>query len=463
MTDVVEFSSRVDRARRGVEARRRVPFEALADIGPGVDRDPMGLLEEQAGTRVPDLVAVRYSRMTVAPFAFLRGAAVVMADDLSRTPDTGLRVQLCGDAHLANFGIFATPERRLAFDLNDFDETYPGPFEWDVKRLVASLEVAARQLEFGEKRRMRITRACAAEYRETMVRQAGLGNLAVWYAHVEPTSELAQLRDELKSETRKTSRKLVAKSWHYDSVQALSKLTTVVDGERRIVSRPPLIVPIEEVFADADADGLYRELRARLHEYSDTLQSECRIPLEQYEFVQAARKVVGVGSVGTRAWILLLRGLDDDDPLFLQAKEAQQSVLARYLDGPSYRSEGQRVVEGQRVMQAASDIFLGWQQGVGYDGVRRDYYLRQLRDAKASVSIEGANPNGAEIYGRLCGRVLAHAHARSGDRVAIAAYLGTGTGFDEAVTAFARAYADRNARDHAQLVDALGSERDAGA
>ncbi len=463
MTDVVEFSTRNDRAGRGEEARRRVPFEALVDIGPGAQRDPIGLLEEQARTRIPDLVPVRYSRMAVAPFAFLRGAAVVMADDLARTPDTGLRVQLCGDAHLANFGIFATPERRLAFDLNDFDETYPGPFEWDVKRLVASFEVACRQLGFGEKRRSRITRACVAAYRETMVRQAGLGNLAVWYAHVEPTSELAQLRDELDSATRKSSRKLVEKSWNSDSVQALGKLTTLVDGQRRIVSRPPLIVPIEEVYADADADGLYRELRARLGEYAGTLQRECRIPLEQFEFMQAARKVVGVGSVGTRAWILLLRGLDDDDPLFLQAKEAQESVLARHVDGPKYPSEGQRVVEGQRVMQAASDIFLGWQQGVGYDGVRRDYYVRQLRDAKASVSVDGATPVGAEIYGRLCGRVLAQAHARSGDRVAIAAYMGSGTGFDEAITAFARAYADRTERDHAALVDALGSGRVVGA
>ncbi|RVW10707.1 DUF2252 domain-containing protein [Prescottella agglutinans] len=459
MTDVVQLPSRTDRVRRGEETRRRVPFDALADIGPDADRDPLGLLEEQARTRIPDLVPVRYSRMSTTAFAFLRGAALVMADDLSRTPDTGLQVQLCGDAHLANFGIFATPERRLAFDLNDFDETYPGPFEWDVKRLVASFEVAARQIGFGEKRRSRITRACVAEYRETMVRQADLGNLAVWYAHVEPASELAQLRDELDSATRKSSRKLVEKSWRYGSLQAQGKLTAVVDGRRRIVSRPPLVVPIEEVFADADADGLYRELRGRLGEYADTLQRECRIPLEQYEFVQAARKVVGVGSVGTRAWILLLRGLDDDDPLFLQAKEAQPSVLARYLGGPSYRCEGQRVVEGQRVMQAASDIFLGWQQGVGYDGVRRDYYLRQLRDAKGSVSIDGATSTGAEIYGRLCGRVLAQAHARSGDRVAIAAYLGSGSGFDEAVTAFARAYADRNADDHALLVGALGSGR----
>ncbi|MDH6283353.1 uncharacterized protein (DUF2252 family) [Rhodococcus sp. LBL1] len=462
MTDVVDFPTRTDRARRGEDARRRVPFEALVDIGPGAERDPIGLLEEQGRTRVPELLPVRYSRMAVAPFAFLRGGAIVMASDLSRTPHTGLTVQLCGDAHLGNFGIFATPERRLAFDLNDFDETYPGPFEWDVKRLIASFEVACRQLGFGEKRRSRITRACVAEYRETMSRQAAQGNLAVWYSHVDPTTELAQMRDELNSTTRKTSRKLVEKSWRSGSLQALEKLTAVVDGRRRIVSRPPLIVPIEEVFADADADATYRELQARLDEYRATLHHASAVPFGQYEFVQAARKVVGVGSVGTRCWILLMRGADDDDPLVLQAKEAERSVLSRYLDGPSYPSEGQRVVDGQRVMQAASDIFLGWQQGVGYDGVRRDYYVRQLRDAKASVTIEGSTPNGAEIYGRLCGRVLAQAHARSGDRVAIAAYMGSGTGFDEAVTAFARAYADRNARDHATLVAALGSGRVAG-
>lgn len=463
MTEVVRFPSRTDRARHGKEARRRAPFNALADIGPAVGRDPRGLLAEQMRTRIPDLVPVRYSRMATNAFAFLRGSALVMADDLTRLPDTGLQVQLCGDAHLGNFGIYATPERRLAFDLNDFDETYPGPFDWDVKRLVTSFEVAARQIGCGEKRRSRIGRACVAGYRETMISQAEQGNLAVWYAHVDPTTELAQLRHELDSTTRKTSRKLVEKSWRFDSLQALEKLTAVVDGRRRIVSRPPLIVPIEEVFADEDADAMYRELQARLDEYRDTLQHACEVPFGQYEFVHAARKVVGVGSVGTRAWILLLRGIDDGDPLILQAKEAEPSVLSRYLDGPSYPTEGQRVVDGQRLMQAASDIFLGWQQGRGVDGVRRHYYVRQLRDAKASASIESMTPTGMEVYGRLCGRVLAHAHARSGDRVAIAAYLGSGSGFDEAVTAFARAYADRNTGDHAALVEALGSGLVAGA
>ena len=459
MTDVAAFPTRADRARSGERARELVPFDALAEIGPDTERDAVGLLEEQAATRVTELVPIRYGRMASGPFAFLRGAALVMADDLSRTPHTGLRAQLCGDAHLGNFGIFATPERRLAFDLNDFDETYPGPFEWDVKRLVTSVEVASRQIGCGEKRRARIARACVGEYRETMIRHAGLGNLAVWYAHVEPSSELAALHDELDAATRKRSRKLVEKSWHYDSVHELGKLTTMVDGGPRIVSRPPLIVPIEEVFAGADVDALYRELQARLDEYRGTLQYPSEIPFRQYEFVHAARKVVGVGSVGTRSWILLLRGADAADPLFLQAKEAQQSVLARYLDGPSYPNEGRRVVEGQRLMQAASDILLGWQSGGGSDGVRRDYYLRQLRDAKASASIDSMTPTGMEMYGRLCGRVLAHAHARAGDRVAIAAYLGAGTGFDEAVTAYARAYADRSTGDHADLVRAIAAGR----
>ncbi|QCQ90054.1 DUF2252 domain-containing protein [Rhodococcus sp. SGAir0479] len=459
MSDAAEFPTRTERARRGEATRARVPFEALAALEPGAPRDPLGLLDDQARTRIPELVPVRSRRMSLSPFAFLRGSALVMADDLARNPRTDLRVQLCGDAHLGNFGIFATPERRLAFDLDDFDETYPGPFEWDVKRLAASVEVAARGIGCGGKRRSRIVHACVAGYRETMIRQAALGHLAVWYTHVEPSAELAQLRDELDAATRRSSRKLVEKSWRYDSVHALGKLTVVVDGRRRIVSRPPLVAPIEEVFADADADAVYAELRTRLAEYRDTLQDPCRIPFEQYEFVQAARKVVGVGSVGTRAWILLLRGADDDDPLFLQAKEAERSVLARYLDGPSYPSEGRRVVEGQRIMQAASDILLGWQSGTGFDGVRRDYYVRQLRDAKASPAIESMTPTGLQTYARLCGRVLAHAHARSGDRGAIAAYLGSGTGFDEAIAGFARGYADLTVRDHAELVAAIDTGR----
>ncbi|PTR30523.1 uncharacterized protein (DUF2252 family) [Rhodococcus sp. OK519] len=454
MADVGEFSVRADRAQRGEAARARVSFDALAVLG-AAGRDPIELLRQQDLQRIPELLPVRYGRMASSPFAFYRGGAALMADDLSRTPNSGLRTQLCGDAHLSNFGIFATPERRLTFDVNDFDETYPGPFEWDVKRLVASIEVAARESGFGGKRRHRIVLACVAAYRETMREQAGLGNLAVWYAHVEAEQELADLRDTLDAASRKSSRKLLEKSWRRGSLQALGKLTEVSDGHRRIVSRPPLLVPIEEVFGGHDAQSLYRELEARLSEYRATLRPDHRVPFDQYRFVQAARKVVGVGSVGTRSWILLMLGADDGDPLFLQAKEARPAVLAKYLDGPECANQGRRVVEGQRIMQAASDVFLGWQQGPGYDGAQRDYYVRQLRDAKGSPSIETMTPIGLEQYGRLCGRVLGYAHARGGDRIAIAAYLGSGAGFDDAMATFARAYADRTETDHAALVSAV--------
>ncbi|ORK00220.1 DUF2252 domain-containing protein [Prescottella equi] len=458
MSKVAEASIRADRADRGEAARRRVPFDALADLA-GSGRDPIELLRSQDLQRIPELLPIRYGRMVSTPFAFYRGAAAVMADDLSRTPNSGLHTHLCGDAHLSNFGVFATPERRLAFDVNDFDETYPGPFEWDVKRLVASVEVAARVLSFGGKRRHRIALACAAAYRETMSAQARLGNLAVWYSHVEAEQELADLRETLDAASRRSSRKLVEKSWRRDSLQALGKLTTMTDDGRRIVSRPPLLVPIEEVFETQDARALYRELSGRLAEYRETLRADHRVPFGRYAFVQAARKVVGVGSVGTRSWILLLLGADDSDPLFLQAKEAQPSVLAQYLHGPDHPNQGQRVVEGQRIMQAASDIFLGWQQGVGNDGVRRDYYVRQLRDAKGSATVESMTPTGMEQYARLCGRVLGYAHARGGDRFAIAEYLGPGTGFDEAMAAFARAYADRTEQDRAMLAAAVEEGR----
>ncbi len=404
---------------------------------------------------MPELVPVRYGRMSAAPFPFYRGAALVMADDLSRTPNSGLHTQLCGDAHLSNFGIFATPERKLAFDVNDFDETYPGPFEWDVKRLVASLAVAGLQNGYRGKHIKRITRACAAEYRETMLLQAERGNLAVWYSHIEPTTELTELRNELDATMRKRTRKIIEKSKTHDSVQALSKLTEVVNGERRIIHNPPLIVPIEEALAVGDTAALYEELHQRMRSYRSTLQWDRRVLLEAFEFVQAARKVVGVGSVGTRCFIFLLRGAGDGDPLFLQAKEAQKSVLSGYVEGPTFQNEGERVVNGQRLMQATSDIFLGWEQGPGVDGIRRDFYLRQLRDGKGSAAVEVMSPTGMTLYGRLCGRTLAYAHARSGDRVAIAAYLGEDTEFDESMMAFAKTYAERNVKDHALLVDAI--------
>ncbi|MFZ2530661.1 MAG: DUF2252 domain-containing protein [Rhodococcus sp. (in: high G+C Gram-positive bacteria)] len=463
MTDtnghVVPHPTRAERIDVGLAARRATPIAALAEVSSDEPRDPLALLQKQADIRIPQLVPVRYGRMSSSPFAFYRGAALVMADDLSRTPNSGLHSQLCGDAHMSNFGLFATPERKMAFDVNDFDETYPGPFEWDVKRLVASLAVAARDNGFTGKERKRITRACAAEYREAMLEQAERGNLAVWYSHVEPTTELVELRDELDSSMKKRTRKVIEKSMTHDSVQALGKLTTLVDGERRIISAPPLIVPIEEVFADVDIELIYNELHERIRSYRSTLQWDRRVLLEQFEFMQAARKVVGVGSVGTRAWIMLLRGRDDDDPLFLQAKEAQRSVLADYVDGPTFTNEGERVVNGQRLMQAASDIFLGWQQGPGYDGVQRDFYVRQLRDGKGSVVVEAMTPTGMTLYGRLCGRVLAYAHARSSDRISIAAYLGSDAEFDDAIATFADAYSRRNVEDRQTLVDAIEQGR----
>ncbi|MEE2060305.1 DUF2252 domain-containing protein [Rhodococcus artemisiae] len=456
---VIAHPTREERAERGRAARNVTPLEALAEVDTGSARDPIGLLELQAKSRVPDLVPVRYGRMSSSPFPFYRGAALVMADDLSRTPNSGLHTQLCGDAHLSNFGIFATPERKLAFDVNDFDETYPGPFEWDVKRLVASLAVAGLENGYSGKQVKRITRACAAEYRETMLIQAERGNLAVWYSHIEPTTELVELRNELDATMRKRTRKMLEKSKTRDSVQALSKLTEVVNGERKIIHNPPLVVPLEEALAVGDTAMLYEELHRRMRAYRSTLQWDRRVLLEGFEFVQAARKVVGVGSVGTRAFIFLLLGADDEDPLFLQAKEAQKSVLSGYVEGPTFQNEGERVVNGQRLMQATSDIFLGWEQGPGVDGVDRDFYLRQLRDGKGSAAIEVMSPAGMTLYGRLCGRTLAYAHARSGDRIAIAEYLGSGTEFDESMMAFAKTYAARNVKDHALLVDAIDQGR----
>ncbi|MGW0178984.1 DUF2252 domain-containing protein [Nocardia sp. NPDC003345] len=443
----------------GVRQRELAPFDVVAAYRPATGRDPLALLESQAPTRVPELVPVRYARMATSQTAFYRGAALVMADDLARSPGSGLHTQLCGDAHLSNFGLFATPERRLAFDVNDFDETYPGPFEWDVKRLVASLVVAGRDNGFKSKHRRRIALACCAEYRETVARLAGRGELEVWYSHISAADEMAQVQEVLDASVRKRVTKAIDKAWGRDSAHALSKLTvTGDDGRPRIVSMPPLIVPVEELFTAADAARIHETMMDRLVDYRATLQADRGFLLDRFEYVHAARKVVGVGSVGTRCWIILMRG-PGGDPLFLQAKEAQPSVLAGYLDGPQYSNQGERVVTGQRLMQAASDIFLGWHQGPDADGVTRDFYIRQLRDGKGSAVIDTMPAEMMTLYGRLCARVLAQAHARGGDRFAIAGYLGTGTGFDEAMAAFAEDYADQSARDHALLRQAIEDGR----
>jgi uncharacterized protein (DUF2252 family) len=384
-----------------------------------------------------------------------------MAHDLARTPTTGLAVQACGDAHLSNFGLFASPERRLVFDINDFDETLPGPWEWDVKRLAASLEVAGRDNSYSEADRREIVTSCVARYRTAMRDFAGMTNLEVWYAHAGLDDLHARHQEMMNARQRKTVAKGTAKAMTRDSMQAFSKLTHIVDGRPRITASPPLIVPIADLLPEqADIAGLEQELDSLITKYRRTLDIDRRHLLEQFEFVDIARKVVGVGSVGTRCWIVLLLGRDHQDPLFLQMKEAQQSVLAPFAGESRYTNQGQRVVAGQRLMQASSDIFLGWQRTpAGLDGVARDFYIRQLRDWKFSLDIETMMPTGMRLYGELCGWSLARAHARSGDRIAIAAYLGNGDVFDQAIARFAAVYADQNERDHAALANAAASGR----
>ncbi len=384
-----------------------------------------------------------------------------MAADLAGTPASGLRVQLCGDAHLSNFGAFASPERNLVFDVNDFDETLPGPFEWDIKRLAASLAVAGRDNGFTAKIRRKIVLAAAEGYRTAMRAFAGQPLLDVWYAHLDIEQAIGELQAQVKAARFKAAKGLLAKgllakAHTRDSTQALGKLTTVAGGQRRIISDPPMIVPVEEVFADLAADAIYEQLRAVLGKYRRTLQSDRRHLLEQFTLVQVARKVVGVGSVGTRAWVLLMDAADGVEPLFLQAKEAQPSVLAAYCGRSQYANQGERVVAGQHLMQAQSDIFLGWTRVANpLDGVDRDFYVRQLRDWKFSAPIEQMIPQGMTFYARLCGWTLARAHARSGDRIALAAYLGGSAKFDQAIAGFAETYADQNERDYAALQAAV--------
>ncbi|RYP88070.1 DUF2252 domain-containing protein [Nocardioides guangzhouensis] len=452
-------NSRAERAAAGKAARAAVPLRAHAELELAPDRDVVGLLLGQATSRVPELVPVRHGRMLASPFTFFRGAALPMAADLASSPDSGLRVQLCGDAHLANFGAFASPERRLVFDLNDFDETLPGPFEWDVKRLGASFEVAGRDNGFSDKQRRAIVLAAARGYREAMRDFAQMPTLDVWYAGTDLEEALQQARSKLKKGRYEASEALLTKARKRDSTQALGKLTTVVDGRRRIVSDPPLVVPVEELFDHLAADAINQEIRSLVDSYGRSLQPNRRHLLHQFTVTQLARKVVGVGSVGTRAWILLLEADGGEEHLFLQAKEAQESVLAAYAGRSRFANHGQRVVVGQQLMQAVSDIFLGWQRTTGVDGVERAYYVRQLRDWKFSAPIDQMVPSGMQVYADLCARTLARAHARSGDRIAIAAYLGSSEKFDNAIADFAVAYADLTERDHAALAAAVDEGR----
>ncbi len=452
---------------KGKAARAKCPRDGHASFGAGPDRpDPVSLLEDQAKTRVPELVPIRYGRMLVSPFTFFRGAALVMASDLSTTPRSGLTAQVCGDAHLSNFGAFGSPERSLVFDCNDFDETLPGPWEWDVKRLAASFVVAARTRGFSKSVRREALQALGQAYRETMRVMASMTNLEVWYSHVD-VEEVVRLLDAQAAATGSkseahlaaTASKLAAKALTKDSMKAVDKLTTVVDGERVIVNEPPLIVPIEDVFPGVEQEAMVDLFHSLVRKYRQTLPTDRRQLLEQYSFGRVARKVVGVGSVGTRAWIIMMYGRQENEILFLQAKEAEASVLERFTKKSAYANHGARVVAGQRLMQASSDIFLGWQRVDGVDGVQRDYYLRQLQDWKGSIDTESAIPEGMGVYAALCARTLARAHARSSDRIAIAAYLGSNPTFDKALASFAETYADQNERDYESFARACRDGR----
>jgi uncharacterized protein (DUF2252 family) len=456
-----------ERKAKGKQARIKVPRDEHARFEPGADRpDPVALLESQAPTRVAELVPIRYGRMLVSPFTFFRGAALVMASDLATTARCGLNAQICGDAHLSNFGVFGSPERQLVFDCNDFDETLPGPWEWDVKRLAASIVVAARNRGFSKSSRLEAIIGLGQRYREAMREMAAMSNLDVWYSKVDIQGLLDALKERATASGSKAEAHMAAvasktttKAMTKDSMRALNKLTSVVDGVRRIVSEPPLIVPIEDLFPDEVVDDHIEVFREVIRKYRQSLPTDRKHLLEQYRFSQLARKVVGVGSVGTRCWIVLMHGARHDDVLFLQAKEAEASVLERFTKKSSYGNHGARVVAGQRLMQASSDILLGWQRTSGIDGVPRDYYVRQLQDWKGSIDTENAIPEGMKAYGELCAHTLARAHARSGDRIAIASYLGSNASFEKALARFAESYADQNERDYEEFAAACKSGR----
>jgi uncharacterized protein (DUF2252 family) len=454
-----------ERVARGRAAREESPRSAQGQWQPAPGRpDPVALLEEQAASRVAGLVPIRYGRMLVSPFTFYRGAALIMAADLAATPVSGITVQLCGDAHLSNFGLFGTPERQMIFDINDFDETLPGPWEWDVKRLAASFEILGRDRGFSQDDRRAVVMAGVAEYRHRMRQAAGMPTLGAWYDQLDAGMLLNLVRQEVRvkrvsERDARTAERRVEQAYARDSTRVLARRATDVGGELRIVADPPLIVPIEDLVVPGSewehADVLIKKL---LSSYRRTLGREHH-PLEEFRYVHAARKVVGVGSVGTRCYILLLIGRDQDDPLFLQVKEAQESVLERFAGRSTYPHHGQRVVMGQRLMQAATDIFLGWQRIRGLDGLARDYYLRQFQDWKGGAEVEKLLVPGAALYARLCAATLARAHARWGDRIAIASYLGKGDAFDRAIAGFSQAYADQNERDYQAFTAAVQAGR----
>ncbi|HTT94891.1 MAG TPA: DUF2252 domain-containing protein [Solirubrobacterales bacterium] len=445
-------------AERGRAARAAAPRSAHAGWEPAADReDPIAILRRQAETRVAELLPIRYGRMVASPFAFYRGAAAVMAADLARTPGSGLVVQVCGDAHIANFGGFAAPDRRLVFGPNDFDETLPGPWEWDVKRMAASIEIAARELGLGAKRRRRIVAAAVAQYRDGMREFAAETMLEAWYERLDADELTARFGTRLDPGSQQIFARTFAKGRRKDSARATRKLTEVVDGELRFASAPPLLTPLSELRASSDPDERAAWIGGLLDAYAAGLHADREHLFRSYRFVDMARKVVGVGSVGTRAWVFLFVSHGVGDPLVLQAKEAVASVLEPHLGESAYENHGERVVRGQRMMQAATDIFLSWQRSTGLDGLEHDFYMRQLWDWKASADLSRMSERGLVTYTRACAWSLARSHARSGDRLAIAAYLGKGSRFDDAIADFAVRYADRNERDHARLAEAIAA------
>jgi uncharacterized protein (DUF2252 family) len=458
-TPAAKLSPR-EAAAKGRGARKVVSRSSHADWEPGPDRvGPLEILAEQDKTRVPELVPVRYERMLASAFTFYRGAAAIMAADLAASPDSGLRVQLCGDAHLSNFGVFQAPDRQLVFDINDFDETLPGPFEWDVKRLAASVAVGARDRGFQRPQREAAVLASVRAYRTAMAEFAAMKEIDVWYSRLAVADIAGRWQQKATKEDRRRLEKNIAKAHSKDSLRALEKLTETRDGELRIASRPPLLVPIGELAEreGGDVGQIAARMKSLVDEYRGTLDDQARALAERYHYVDAAHKVVGVGSVGTRAFIALLLGRDQGDPLFLQIKEAGPSVLEPFVGASSFRHHGHRVVAGQRLTQAASDVLLGWLTAEGLDGKRRHFYVRQLWDGKGSADIESMQPQTMADYAGLCGSSLARAHARTGDRQEIAAYLGKSDTFDRAIAEFAEAYADQNEADYELL---LGARRD---
>ena len=440
-----------ERAAAGRAARKAAPRASQAEYTPAAKRrDPIDVIEAQSATRVPELVPIRYGRMTESPFRFYRGAAAIMAMDLADTPRSGITAQLCGDAHMLNFRLLASAERNLHFDINDFDETLPGPWEWDLKRLVTSLVIAGRQNGFGLKQRRDIVTATARSYRESMRRFAAMRNLDVWYAKVDADVVQNLYATQLHRTSQDRVAKAISKARTKDNLLAFDRLTHVVDGQRRITADPPLVQPIGDLLPDLERAELEDTIRGLISSYSESLPSDRRALIEQFEFVDMARKVVGVGSVGTRCWIILMLGRDERDPLLLQVKEASQSVLAEYAGASRYEHQGQRVVAGQRMMQAAGDMLLGWVRSRD-----RDFYFRQLFDVKGSVDLDTIRGAGLILYAGVCGATLARAHARSGDAAMIVGYLGGGNAFTKALGTFAERYADQTERDHARLLAAI--------